>query len=93
MASDASIKNVEQVRQFGKNLSIASDNLVGLFSKLNSQMHMVCDEWNDDQNRKFMVDFERRCQEIQQLSNEMRNYSNFIAKACEIADQYKSLRY
>ena len=93
MATDAGVKNIEQLRQFGRNLSTAGGNLINLFGKLNMQMHTVCEGWNDDMNRKFMADFEKRCQEIQQLSNEMQSYSQFIAKTCEILDQYKALRH
>lgn len=92
MATDAGVKNIEQLSQFGRNLSIASGNLINLFGKLNSQMHTVCEGWNDDMNRKFMADFEKRCQEIQQLANEMQNYSQFIGKTVDILNQYKSLR-
>lgn len=93
MASDAGVKNIDQLRQFGRNLKIASGNLTNLFGKLNMQMHAVCEGWNDAQNQKFMVEFEKRCHEIQQLSNEMQNYSEFIDKTCNILDQYKSLRH
>lgn len=93
MATDAGVKNIEQLSQFGRNLSIASGNLVNLFAKLNNQMRTVCEGWNDDMNRKFMTDFEKRCQEIQQLANEMQSYSQFIAKTVEILNQYKSLRH
>lgn len=93
MAIDAGVKNIEQLSQFGRNLSIASGNLVNLFGKLNTQMHTVCEGWNDDMNRKFMADFEKRCQEIQQLANEMQNYSQFIAKTTDILNQYKALRH
>lgn len=93
MATDAGVKNIDQLGQFGRNLSIASGNLLNLFGKLHTQMLTVCEGWNDDMNRKFMVDFEKRCQEIQQLANEMQNYSQFITKTTEILNQYKALRH
>ena len=93
MATDAGVKNIEQLSQFGRNLSIAGGNLINLFGKLNTQMHTVCEGWNDDINRKFMSDFEKRCQEIQQLANEMQNYSQFISKTTDILNQYKALRH
>lgn len=91
MASDASMKDIEQVRQFGRNLSIASDSLIGLFSKLNSQMHIVSEGWNDSTSQKFLENFERRCREIQQLSEEMHRFSDHVAKKCDAAEYYTSL--
>lgn len=93
MATDAGVKNIEQLRQFGRNLATASGNLTNLFGKLNMQMHAVLDSWNDESSQKFRVDFERRCKEIQQISAEMLRYSQYVAKKSERADEYKSTRY
>lgn len=93
MATDAGVKNIEQLRQFGRNLSIASGNLINLFGKLNTQMHTVCEGWNDDMNRKFMADFEKRCQEIQKIATEMQNYSQFISDIASILNDYKAKVY
>lgn len=92
MASDASVKNVGQLRQFGSNLRIAGDNLTTLFRRLNQQMHQVCEGWNDSKNQAFMADFEQKCAEINKLSAEMQQYAQFIARTCDIIDQYRSSR-
>lgn len=92
MASDASVKNVDQLRQFGSNLRIAGDNLTTLFQRLNQQMHQVCEGWNDSKNQAFMADFEQKCSEINKLSAEMQQYAQFIARTCDIIDQYRSSR-
>lgn len=92
MAKDASVRNVEELRQFGNNLEKAGENLNILFQKLRTQMHKVCDGWNDDKNRQFMADFEQKARDINQMAQEMNVYSQFIKKTCDIIDQYKSLR-
>lgn len=92
MAKDASVRNVEELRQFGNNLEKAGENLNILFQKLRTQMHKVCDGWNDDKNRQFMADFEQKARDINQMAQEMNVYSQFIKKTCDILDQYKSLR-
>lgn len=92
MASDASVKNVDQLRQFGSNLRIAGDNLTTLFQQLNMQMHQVCEGWNDSKNKAFMADFEAKCREITRLSDEMQQYSQYIARTCDILDQYRTAR-
>lgn len=90
--ADASVKNVDQLRQFGQNLRTAGDNLTTLFQRLNQQMHQVCEGWNDDKNRAFMADFEQKCRTINQLSDEMQQYAQYIARTCDIIDQYRTSR-
>ena len=43
MAQDAGVKDLGQLRQFGRNLNVASGNLTQLFQQLTQQMHQVCD--------------------------------------------------
>jgi hypothetical protein len=92
MASDASVKNIENLRQFGRNLKMTSDNLIQVFQKLTIQMHAVCEGWNDSKNQAFMADFEQKAKMIGKLSQEMQVYSQFIAKTCDVLDQYRSIK-
>lgn len=92
MASDASVRDVDQLRQFSSNLRVAGDNLTALFQRLNVQMHQVCEGWNDAKNQAFMADFEQKCRAITQLSDEMQQYSQYISRTCDILDQYKNSR-
>ena len=92
MATDASVKNVDELRQFGDNLNRAGENLMTLFQRLKTQMYKVCEGWNDDKNRQFMADFEQKAREIGKMSQEMGVYSQYIKRTCHLLDQYKSLR-
>lgn len=92
MAQDASVKNLGELRQFGRNLSVASSNLTQLFQQLTQQMHRVCDSWQDDKNQAFMAEFEQKKAEIDKMSQTMQQYSQFIGKSCDILEQYQSLR-
>ena len=92
MSKDASVRNVEELRQFGSNLTRAGENLITLFQRLNTQMHRVCEGWSDDQNRKFMAEFEQHTRDIAKMSQEMGKYAQFVKRTCDILDQYKTLR-
>lgn len=92
MASDASVKNIDQLRMFGSNLRNAGENLNTLFQRLNVQMHQVCEGWNDTKNQAFMNDFETKCRDITRLSQEMQAYSQYIARTCDILEQYRASR-
>lgn len=92
MASDASVRDIDQLRQFGTNLRNAGENLDILFQRLKAQMHQVCEGWNDSKNQTFMNDFEGKCRDITRLSQEMQQYSQYISRTCEILEQYRTLR-
>ena len=92
MAKDASVRNVEDLKVFSRNLTTAAQNLTTLFQRLRTQMHKVCEGWNDDKNRQFMADFEVKVRDINKMSQEMEVYAQFLKKTCAILDQYKSLR-
>ena len=92
MAKDASVRNVDELRQFGRSLTQAGQNLNTLFQKLKMQMHRVCEGWNDDKNRQFMADFEQKAKDINQMAQEMDVYAQFLRKTCDVLDQYKNLR-
>lgn len=88
---DAGVRNIDELRQFGRNLSMASGNLMSLFQQLTLQMHQVCDSWHDDKNRSFMAEFEQKHSEIEKIAQQMQHYSQFINRVCDAAEQYKSL--
>jgi uncharacterized protein YycO len=92
MAQDAGVKDLGQLRQFGRNLNIASGNLTQLFQQLTQQMHIVCDSWQDDQNKKFMNDFELQKNEIERIAQQMQQFSQYINRSCDVLEQYKNLR-
>jgi len=92
MAQDAGVRSIPELRQFGQNLKAASDALTNLFQQLASQMHRVCDTWNDDKARAFMEDVEKKKSEIDKMSQEMQQFSIFIQHSCEILEQYQNLR-
>lgn len=80
------------LRQFGSKLNQAADACSNLFSHLNAETHKVCESWNDDKATKFMQAFEERKSEIDKLSQEMRDFSAYISRLADAADNYTNVR-
>lgn len=92
MAFDAGVKDITELRQFGVKLNQAADACTNLFQHLNMETHRICEGWHDDQASKFMQTFEERKREIDKLSQEMREFSAYISRLAQAAENYKSVR-
>jgi len=92
MAQDAGVRSIPELRQFGSNLNQASTALTTLFQQLNDQMHKVCDTWNDVKSQAFIKDFDRSKQQIEQMAQQMQQFSQFVKSSCDLLEEYKNLR-
>lgn len=86
------LNDTSDLRQFGSKLNQAADACSNLFSHLNAETHKVCESWNDDKATKFMQTFEERKSEIDKLSQEMRDFSAYISRLADAADNYTNVR-
>ena len=92
MAYDAGVKDIAELRQFGTKLGQVADACTNLFQNLNAETHRVCDGWHDESATKFMQTFEERKREIEKLSQEMRDFSAYISRLAQAAENYKNVR-
>ena len=53
MAYDSSMRNIDMVDQFGKNISNVSNQTLEIFSKLGNQLSTVNSVWDDKQYDNF----------------------------------------
>jgi uncharacterized protein YukE len=90
MASDAKVGQVGELRQFGKNLSTASNALSTLFSQLGAQMNRVLSTWDDKKTQQFMSEFTQGRAQVDKLSQSMMEFSRDIEEKCRILDEYMS---
>ena len=79
MSANASVKSVDELRAFSAYLKSLSANLTN-------------EGWNDEENMKFMQEFEQTVQVINRISEHMNDYGTFIQKKCDILDLYMSTR-
>ena len=92
MAYDARVKDLAELRQFGAKLNQAAEACTNLFQHLNAETHRVCESWNDDKAALFMQNFDQRNREIERLSQDMREFSSYISRLAQAAENYRNVR-
>lgn len=90
--ADIGVRSIPDLRQFGDALKNVSEQMTQIFHNAEQRMHVVCEGWNDDNNRRFMEDFTQQVKMIEGISEKMKTYSQYIKRQCEILDAYKSTR-
>lgn len=92
MASDAGVRNIEQLAQFGKNIKSLGQNMYATMQNAQQRMNAVCEGWQDKQNEKFREQFNQSVQDIKKMSEQFTEYSNYIAKITAKLMEYQSIR-
>ncbi len=92
MSANASVKSVDELRAFASYLKNLSGTLTYEFANAQSEMFRVNEGWNDEENARFMQEFEQTVQVINRISEYMNEYGTFIQKKCDILDMYRSTR-
>ena len=91
MASDAGVKNIEQLALFGKNIKSLGENMYSTMQVAQQRMNAVCEGWNDKQNDKFKEQFNQSVQDVKRMSEQFAEYSNYIARITNILREYQSV--
>ena len=92
MASDAGVRNIEQLAQFGRNIKNLGQNMYQTMQVAQQRMNAVCEGWQDKQNDKFREQFNKSVQDIKRMSEEFTEYSNYITKITAKLMEYQSIR-
>ena len=64
MASDAGVKNIEQLAMFGKNIKNLGQNMYQTMQAAQQRMNAVSEGWQDKQNDKFREQFTRHKKDV-----------------------------
>ena len=92
MAQDLHIGKIPELRQFGKNLNKASGALSTLFNQLGQQMNHACSTGQDTQAQRFMEQFTQERAEVEKMAELMMQFSQFIERYCQKADELQNVR-
>lgn len=94
MANDSSMRNIDMVDQFGKNISNVSNQTLEIFSKLGHQLSTVNSVWDDEQYDNFQENFNTNImKKIQEVTSEMELFSEYVKKQCELHRMVKANKY
>lgn len=92
MAQEVGVRSIPNLRQFGRDLSVLSEQLANAYHAANRKMQVVCDGWNDQVNQKFMQEFQKDEKQIDEIAARMKEFSAFINKSCDILELYQNVR-
>lgn len=89
MAKDAGVRSVSDLRNFGKQLQQMGENMCNVMLQAQQRMNYVSEGWHDDINDKFKQRFEESVKMIRKMSEEFKQYNEYLKRQCDILDQYK----
>ena len=92
MAQEVGVRSIADLKKFGSDLKMLSEQLSNAFSAAERKMHAVCDGWNDQNNLKFMQDFTQSSRNIFKIAEQMAEYSKYITQSCDILEMYQHNR-
>ena len=92
MASDAGVKNIEQLAQFGRNIKNLGENMYSTMQVAQQRMNAVCEGWQDKQNDKFRELFNQSVQDVKRMSEQFSEYAGYIDRITNILREYQSIR-
>jgi len=89
MATDAGVRNIGDLRNFGQQLQKMGEQMYTLMQQAQQRLNTVSEGWHDTNNDKFKVRFADSVRTIKKMSDDFTQYNNYIKKTCEILEQYK----
>ena len=92
MATDAGVRSVPELREFGKQLQQMGEQMYNVMTQAQRRMNYVSEGWHDDNNEKFKIRFAESVQMIKKMSEEFKVYNEFLQRQCDVLDQYKGNR-
>lgn len=91
MGKFASVRNIEELSQYGKALSNCGESLKATYSGLMHETNRVCDGWDDNKAIRFIDELKNHATELNKLADTMKEFSVYIEKSCEILRNYDNL--
>ena len=92
MASDAGVRDIEQLAQFGRNVKNLGENMYSTMQVAQQRMNAVCEGWHDKQNDKFKELFNQSVQDVKRMSEQFSEYASYIDRITNILREYQSIR-
>lgn len=92
MARDAGVRSVPDLRDFGKQVQRMGEQMYNVMTQAQRRMNYVSEGWQDDINDKFKVRFNESVQIIKRMSDEFKQYNEYLQRQCDILEQYKANR-
>ena len=92
MASDAGVRNIDDLAAFGRDLKKLGETMVNVMLQAQRRMNQVSEGWQDKNNDKFKMQMDQDVRVIKKMSEEFSNHSEYIKKITEVLKQYQTIR-
>ena len=92
MARDAGVRNIEELREFGKQMQDMGEYMYSVMLEAKNRMAYVSEGWQDDQNEQFKVYFDESVETVRQMSEEFSLYNDYIQQISDQLEEYKGVR-
>ena len=92
MATDAGVRSVNDLREFGRQIQQMGEQMSNVMIQAQRRMNYVCEGWHDDSNDKFKAQFDESVRVVQKMSQQFTEYSQYIKRITDILNSYKNVR-
>lgn len=92
MARDVNVRSEEDLLEFAKGLDGLSEAMVENFHRALDEMQRINEGWNDIQSQRFMEEFSKKVNVIENIALAMKEYSRYITRYAEQVQNIKNLR-
>lgn len=89
MATDAGVRSIEDLENYGKALAQCSEALNETLTDIQKETKRVCDGWNDKKAQLFEEELYKKTTELQKLAEIMTSFSDYIKSQCIILKEYE----
>ena len=80
--------NPDELRQFARDLNRFNSELETLISGLHSRLLSLEKTWNDQEQHKFMEEFERSMKVLSRFLDSSGRHSSFLLKKARLIEEY-----
>ena len=92
MAKDVSVRNIEELAQFGQQIKKLGQNMYATMQEAQRRMNQVCEGWQDAQTEKFKAQFDKSVIDIRKMSEQFTEYSDHISRLRAKLEEYGMIK-
>jgi hypothetical protein len=87
---DTGVKNIDELRQFGHSIQLMGEQMMNVMQQAEQRLAAISQNWHDTKNEQFRASFTERVKTIRKMSDDFKEYNQYIKRTCDILDQYKN---
>ncbi len=80
--------NPNDLRDFAKHLKKSSEDLQRLRNTTKAKMQQLNQSWRDQENARFVEQFEQEMKSLEKLTKTAEDYSKFLTRKAEALEAY-----